>query len=181
MCHSLDGYLAIRPLVAGQDAEGLIAFLEALRAGRPGMPPIVGTDKEIQALAAYLASLDGAGNGGALEMTFPAIPALDPTPLPAPAWLFQVLLLVTFFVHLVFLNVTLGGTLIAQTTRCSRRARMHRAVGWGRFMVEPFAVERVVHRDHRRRAAPLHPTPVRPGVLRSDRPDRDGSGSRSCR
>ena len=56
MCHSLDGYLAIRPLVAGQDAEGLTAFLDALRAGRPGMPPVIGTDQEVHALAAYLAS-----------------------------------------------------------------------------------------------------------------------------
>jgi cytochrome d ubiquinol oxidase subunit I len=63
MCHSLDGYLAIRPLVAGQDAEGLAAFLEALRAGRPGMPPIVGTEREIGELAAYLASLGGAAGG----------------------------------------------------------------------------------------------------------------------
>ena len=60
MCHSLDGYLAIRPLVAGQDAEGLSAFLEALRAGRPGMPPIVGTDEEIESLAEYLVSLANA-------------------------------------------------------------------------------------------------------------------------
>jgi hypothetical protein len=45
-------------------------------------------------------------------MSVPPIPAMDPTPLPAPAWLFQVLLLVTFFVHILFLNVTLGGTVI---------------------------------------------------------------------
>jgi hypothetical protein len=45
-------------------------------------------------------------------MNIPAIPALDPTPLPAPAWLFQVLLLVTFFIHILFLNVTLGGAVI---------------------------------------------------------------------
>lgn len=45
-------------------------------------------------------------------MTLPAVPALDPTPLPAPAWLFQVLLLVTFLLHILFLNVTLGGALI---------------------------------------------------------------------
>jgi cytochrome c553 len=64
MCHSLDGYLAIRPLVTGQDAEGLTAFLEALRGGRPGMPPIVGTEKEIEGLAKYLASL-GETTGGA--------------------------------------------------------------------------------------------------------------------
>jgi cytochrome c553 len=59
ICHSLDGYLAIRPLVAGQDAEGMTAFLEALRGGRPGMPPVVGTEEEIRALAAYLAGLGG--------------------------------------------------------------------------------------------------------------------------
>jgi mono/diheme cytochrome c family protein len=57
MCHSQDGYLAIRPLVAGQDADGLTAFLDALRGGRPGMPPIVGTEEEIKALAEYLVSL----------------------------------------------------------------------------------------------------------------------------
>lgn len=62
-CHSLDGYLAIRPLVAGQDAEGLTAFLEALRAGRPGMPPIVGTAEEIGALAAFLGSPAVQGGG----------------------------------------------------------------------------------------------------------------------
>jgi hypothetical protein len=46
-------------------------------------------------------------------MNIPPIPALDPTPLPAPVWLFQVLLVVTFFVHILFLNVTVGGTCIA--------------------------------------------------------------------
>jgi cytochrome c553 len=63
MCHSLNGYLAIRPLVAGQDAEGLAALLEALRAGRPGMPPVVGTDEEIKALAEYLVLLGATPKG----------------------------------------------------------------------------------------------------------------------
>lgn len=48
-------------------------------------------------------------------MTPLQIPALDPAPLPAAAWLFHVLLVVTFFVHVLFLNVTLGGTVIAST------------------------------------------------------------------
>jgi len=65
ICHSLDGYLGIRPLVAGQDAEGLSAWLVALRGGRPGMPPIVGTEEEIRALAGYLATL-GDGTQAAL-------------------------------------------------------------------------------------------------------------------
>lgn len=41
------------------------------------------------------------------------VPALDPTPIPGPAWLFHVLLVLTFFLHVVFLNLTLGGTLLA--------------------------------------------------------------------
>jgi hypothetical protein len=45
-------------------------------------------------------------------VNLPTIPALDPTPLPAPAWLFQALLLVTFFIHILFLNVTLGEAVI---------------------------------------------------------------------
>ncbi len=61
MCHSLDGYLAIRPLVGGMDAASLAMLLEALRGGgQPGMPPIVGTEEEIKSLATYLAGLGGA-------------------------------------------------------------------------------------------------------------------------
>lgn len=63
-CHTLDGYLAIRRLVAGQDAEGMGAFLEALRGGRPGMPPIVGSPQEVQELAAYLAAVGSTIGGG---------------------------------------------------------------------------------------------------------------------
>jgi hypothetical protein len=40
------------------------------------------------------------------------LPALDPAPLPAPVWLFHALLIVTFFIHVLFMNVTLGGSLI---------------------------------------------------------------------
>jgi hypothetical protein len=41
------------------------------------------------------------------------IPAVDPAGLPGPPWLFHVLLVFTFFLHLVFMNLTLGGTLLA--------------------------------------------------------------------
>lgn len=40
------------------------------------------------------------------------LPALDPTPLPAPAWLFHLLLTATFFIHVLFMNVALGGSVI---------------------------------------------------------------------
>jgi len=41
------------------------------------------------------------------------IPALDPAPLPGPPWLFHVLWIVTFLIHLLFVNSVLGGTLLA--------------------------------------------------------------------
>jgi len=41
------------------------------------------------------------------------LPALDPAPLPGPPWLFHVLWLLTFLIHLLFMNAVLGGTLLA--------------------------------------------------------------------
>jgi len=41
------------------------------------------------------------------------IPALDPAGLPGPPWLFHALLVSTFFLHMLFMNLTLGGTLLA--------------------------------------------------------------------
>jgi hypothetical protein len=41
------------------------------------------------------------------------IPALDAAGLPGPPWLFHFLLVFTFFLHLIFMNLTLGGTLMA--------------------------------------------------------------------
>src|ERR1035437_8053472 len=43
------------------------------------------------------------------------VPALDPAPIPGPAWLFHVLLVATFLLHLLFVNAVLGGTLLAAT------------------------------------------------------------------
>lgn len=41
------------------------------------------------------------------------IPALDPAALPGPPWLFHVLWVITFLIHLVFVNMVLGGSLLA--------------------------------------------------------------------
>lgn len=41
------------------------------------------------------------------------IPAVDGAGLPAPVWLFHLLLVFTFFLHMLFMNLTLGGTLLA--------------------------------------------------------------------
>ena len=46
-------------------------------------------------------------------MANPLIPALDAFPIPGPAWLFHFLLVFTFVLHMLFMNLTLGGTILA--------------------------------------------------------------------
>jgi hypothetical protein len=41
------------------------------------------------------------------------LPGLDAAGLPGPKWLFHVLLVFTFFLHMLFMNLTLGGTFLA--------------------------------------------------------------------
>ena len=45
------------------------------------------------------------------------IPAMDPNPLPAPYWLFKLLLIVTFFLHILAMNFMLGGGVLALTAK----------------------------------------------------------------
>jgi hypothetical protein len=45
------------------------------------------------------------------------IPSLDPNPLPAPYWVFKLLLLVTFFLHIIAMNFMLGGAVLALVAR----------------------------------------------------------------
>jgi hypothetical protein len=41
------------------------------------------------------------------------IPAMDPSPLPAPYWIFKLLLILTFVLHIVAMNFLLGSGLLA--------------------------------------------------------------------
>ncbi len=45
------------------------------------------------------------------------IPAMDPIPLPAPFWLFKILLVLTFVLHIVAMNFLLGGGVLAAFAR----------------------------------------------------------------
>jgi hypothetical protein len=64
------------------------------------------------------------------------IPAIDSAGIPGPEWLFHVLLVFTFFLHLVFMNLTLGGTLLAAFAHFRSRGRRDdfRGVLSGRLM-----------------------------------------------
>jgi hypothetical protein len=57
----------------------------------------------------------------------PVIPAPVPVPLPAPAWLVQVLLVFTFILHLVLMNLLVGGgVVLALSSYLGRRDAHHR-------------------------------------------------------
>ncbi len=58
-CHAVDGYNGIRPLIEGWSQEYTYDQLQHLDTLKEIMPPFLGTDEERQAVAAYLASLDG--------------------------------------------------------------------------------------------------------------------------
>jgi hypothetical protein len=45
------------------------------------------------------------------------VPILDPNPLPAPYWVFKLLLVVTFFLHILAMNFVLGGAVMALAAR----------------------------------------------------------------
>jgi hypothetical protein len=57
----------------------------------------------------------------------PAVPLIDPLPLPAPAWLLSALLALTFTLHLVPMNLLLGGSILALVARFRGRHDAHAA------------------------------------------------------
>lgn len=64
------------------------------------------------------------------------IPAMDVFPVPGPVWLFHFLLVFTFILHLLFVNLTLGGTMMAAIAHLSSGGRPgdYRSVLAGRLM-----------------------------------------------
>lgn len=50
------------------------------------------------------------------------VPTLDPNPLPAPYWVFRLLLVVTFYLHILAMNFMLGGTALALMARWQRKS-----------------------------------------------------------
>jgi cytochrome bd-type quinol oxidase subunit 1 len=64
ICHTTDGYRSMKKLLGERDLEGIKTFLLMMRETDPEknsylniMPPLVGTDKEVEALAEYLVTL----------------------------------------------------------------------------------------------------------------------------
>jgi hypothetical protein len=53
------------------------------------------------------------------------IPNLDPNPLPAPFWVFKLLLVVAFFLHILAMNFLLGGAVLALISRWTSGNQEH--------------------------------------------------------
>ncbi len=52
------------------------------------------------------------------------IPTPDPNPLPAPYWVFKVLLVLTFFLHILAMNFMLGGAVLALGARRAKNREL---------------------------------------------------------
>jgi len=52
------------------------------------------------------------------------IPALDPNPLPAPYWVFKTLLIVTFLLHILAMNLLLGGAVLSLAAKWRSKSRI---------------------------------------------------------
>jgi mono/diheme cytochrome c family protein len=59
-CHEIDGYNAMRPLVASWSVEMIRANTRVLHRLKPFMPPFGGTDEDLEDLVAYLSTLRSA-------------------------------------------------------------------------------------------------------------------------
>jgi mono/diheme cytochrome c family protein len=62
VCHSVDGYRAIKPRVSGWGAEFATGILQHLPSVRGTMPPFAGNEQDRVAVGTYLASLTPPGN-----------------------------------------------------------------------------------------------------------------------
>ena len=51
------------------------------------------------------------------------IPNADPNPLPAPYWVLKLLLIVTFYLHILAMNFLMGGGVLALVGRWRSRDR----------------------------------------------------------
>jgi cytochrome bd-type quinol oxidase subunit 1 len=63
-CHSVDGYNAIRPLIAGWKQETIRGLLDHMDEVKAAMPPFPGTEAEKDALTVYLMGLNAAESAG---------------------------------------------------------------------------------------------------------------------
>lgn len=62
VCHTVDGWRSSRSMnvrVDGWTEQNIIDFVPAMHLARPAMPPFLGTEEELEALAAYLVKVTG--------------------------------------------------------------------------------------------------------------------------
>jgi cytochrome bd-type quinol oxidase subunit 1 len=78
-CHTIDGYIAIRPLVRDWPEEYIDRQLENLQTLKGYMPPFLGTPRERHALARWLASLKGNNVTGNIHIVKPSPVSRDLT------------------------------------------------------------------------------------------------------
>lgn len=69
----------------------------------------------------------------------PLLPPPDPSPAPAPVWLLKVLLYLTFLFHVLFMNLTFGGSLLATVYGFKGKAK-HQVAAWSLMRAMPYLI-----------------------------------------
>jgi cytochrome c len=148
-CHTLNGVNSITgnlsrmyPGSQPWQAEAIDRYVKTIHGARPYMPPFPGNAEERSALAAYLAALQKvrdlpdsrrppvsvpppAADTSAMDLV---VPKDIPLALPAPVWLLTALLLISFALHIFFVNLMVGGSIITVATEILGLKRS----GWDR-------------------------------------------------
>ena len=124
LCHTADGFRPIGASLAGMGADEIDEFLDGSGDLVDEMPGYNGSDEQRAALIRYLTDLANPRGDDRRERIMTPdviIPAPDALPLPAPALLLQVLLQLTFLLHLVAMNALLGGLILTLVGRLRGR------------------------------------------------------------
>jgi hypothetical protein len=69
----------------------------------------------------------------------PILPPPDPSPVPGPVWLLKVLLYVTFLFHVLFMNLTFGGALLATVYGFKGKPK-HLVAAWSLMRPMPYLI-----------------------------------------
>ena len=67
----------------------------------------------------------------------PILPPPDPSPVPAPVWLLKGLLYLTFLLHVLFMNLTVGGSLLATVYGFKGKPK-HNVAAWSFVRPMPY-------------------------------------------
>ncbi|MCX6579906.1 MAG: c-type cytochrome [Candidatus Aminicenantes bacterium] len=124
-CHTINGinsavkkFKNMNPPGEPLNLESMKQYIPKMHNVRYYMPPFPGNEAELDALAAFIIEMDrrpqplyGVQSEGTVVSPTPA-PRDIPLPFPLPRWVLVFLLVVSFLLHILFVNLMVGGSFL---------------------------------------------------------------------